>query len=519
MKLELLMRTFASLIGVGLSVIIDDVACFQYNSKFHVSIGPSRAARRNNGSTNSNSNNRLFALPRVIVFDLDNTLWTPELYKLRKLERSNQIPIAGKDVKLFDGAKEVLENILPNLRGADGDEKPILAIASRTNKVEWAEDLLDQFQLRDLFSAIEIFPGIKTNHFAKIQRKTKIAFHEMMFFDDARDGKYGNCEPVAAMGVFCVHCPDGLNTKEVFENALDLYENKWDKTPNTIVEANGEMAINIPELYEKPPDPSSSKKYEGVIKLINRKKFFGFVKFRTDYGKQETKDVFFHFSNLIRESIEIEEGDKVSFQIRKDYKNKNKDMAFNVDLVRTDSDDEDDSKKVQFRCFSMNNPFAALLANGYKTLESRNGTMFTEYSEGTQMLLHVGRRTYPDGGKHLEIMKAAQPGICDDEIQKLKFLPKGFSKGNIVAILEIGKTYETTTAERSDPEFERKVVAYGSDSGRIVTEIKRVSYLKQPIRQSGESGVFSVKVDPDMIPDGWTVPSTTMDTRVFEITG
>jgi magnesium-dependent phosphatase 1 len=530
MKLELLMRTFAVLIGVGLSAIIDQVACFQYNSKCHVSVGPNWAARRSNGNinsysysnSNSNGNSRLFALPRVIVFDLDNTLWTPELYKLRKLEGSNQIPVAGRDVNLFDGAKEVLESILPNLGGsaADGDnEKPILAIASRTNKVEWAEDLLDQFQLRDLFGAIEIFPGIKTNHFAKIQRKTKVPFHEMMFFDDARDGKYGNCEPVAAMGVFCVHCPDGLRTKEVFEHAMDLYENKWDKTPNTIVEANGDMVINVPRQYEKSPDPSSSKKYEGVVKLIKRDKFFGFVKFRTDYGKQETKDVFFHFSNLIAEPDKLKEGDKVSFQIRKDYKNKNKDMAFNVDLATTDSDDDDDSKKVQFRCFSMNNPFAALLANGYKTLESRNGTMFTEYSEGTQMLLHVGRRTYPDGGKHLEIMKAAQPGITDDEIQKLKFLPKGFSKGNIVAILEIGKTYETTTAERSDPEFERKVVAYGSDSGRIVTEIKRVSYLKQPIRQSGESGVFSVKVDPDMIPDGWTVPSATMDTRVFEISG
>ena len=239
-----------------------------------------------------------------------------------------------------------------------------------------------------------------------------------------------------------------------------------------------------------------------------------------------TKDIFFHFSNLAMEpQNKIEEGDKVTFQIRKDYKNNNKEMAFNVDLSKTgggdggnDDDDVDDSKKAQFRCFSMNNPFAALVANGYKTLETRNGTMFTEYSEGTQMLLHVGQRTYPDGGKHLDIMKSAQPGISDSEIRKLKTLPSDFSKGNIVAILEIGKTYETTTSQRSVPDFERKVVAYGSDSGRIVTEIKRVAYLKQPIKYKGESGVFKVKIDPSMVPEGWSVPSTA-DTRVFEITG
>lgn len=498
MKSELLVRTFALLIGVVLSIVIDEVACFQ-NALSGVRSGVS-----------GYSKSALFALPRVIVFDLDNTLWTPELYQLRRLDRSNQIPVAGRDVELFDGAREVLENIIPNLQG---DEKPILAIASRTNKVDWAEDLLDQFQLRDMFEAIEIFPGTKTNHFSKISRLTKVPFHEMMFFDDARDGRYGNCEPVAAMGVFCVHCPDGLRTKDVFEHALDLYQNKWDKTPNTIVEADGQMMVNIPQQYDRSTFSSSAKKYEGVIKLIKWNSNFGFIKFRTDYGKQETKDVFFHFKNLKADASRIAEGDKVSFQITKDNKNKNKDMAFNVELV-----DQDDSEKVQLRCFSMNNPFAALLANGYKTLETRNGTMFTKYPEGTQMLLHVGRRTYPDGGKHLDIMKAAQPGISDDEIQKLKTLPKGFSKGNIVAILEIGKTYETTTAKRSVPEFERSVVAYGSDSGRIVTEIKRAAYLKQPVRQKGEAGVFKVKIDPDMIPDGWTVPSTT-DTRVFEISG
>ncbi len=481
-------------IGLGFSMFMDSVTGFQNTLK-----GPHRV--------HSCGKTRLFALPKVIVFDLDNTLWTPELYQLRRLERSNQTPVAGRDVELFSGAKEILETVIPNL---PGDEKPILAIASRTNKVEWAEDLLDQFQLRDMFGAIEIFPGIKTNHFSKISRRTKIPFHEMMFFDDARDGRYGNCEPVAAMGVFCVHCPDGLKTKDVFEHALELYETKWDKTPNTIVEANGEMVVNIPRQNNTPP--SSSKKYEGVIKLIRRDKNFGFIKFRTDYGKQETKDVFFHFNNLLTDQNGIEEGDKVSFQIRKDNKNKNKDMAFNVDLVG-----KDDSEKIQFRCFSMNNPFAALLANGYKTLETRNGTMFTEYSEGTQMLLHVGRRTYPDGGKHLDIMKAAQPGISEEEIQNLKSLPQGFSKGNIVAILEVGKTYERTTAERSHPEFERSVVAYGPDSGRIVTEIKRVAYLKKPVRQKGEAGVFKVKIDPDVIPDGWTVP--TNSNKVFELTG
>ena len=87
-------------------------------------------------------------------------------------------------------------------------------------------------------------------------------------------------------------------------------------------------------------------------------------------------------------------------------------------------------------------PFAALLSNGYKTLETRNGTMFTPYPEGTKMLLHVGQRTYPDGMRHVDVMKSG--GLDDDEIQALKSLPRGFTKGMAVAIVELGKTSSET---------------------------------------------------------------------------
>jgi len=272
------------------------------------------------------------------------------------------------------------------------------------------------------------------------------------------------------------------------------------------VEWDGQMTANVACQKDEKTKLSSSnpKTHQGVVKLIKREKKYGFIKYRTDYKKNNYKDVFFHFSNSLSElQNEIEEGDEVSFQLRHDLMN-NKEMAVNVEATNQTIDDS----KVQFRCFSMNNPFAALLANGYKTLETRNGTMFTEYSEGTQLLLHVGKRTYPDGGKHLEIMKSASPGMSDNEINELKSLPIGFSNGNIVAILEIGKTYESTEFKRSDPEFERKVVAYGCDSGRIVTEIKRAAYLKKPITQKGQAGIFKVKIDPDVIPDGWSIPST-----------
>jgi len=299
-------------------------------------------------------------------------------------------------------------------------------------------------------------------------------------------------------GVLSVHCPGGLDDEVIFTRALKKFE-EWDRAPNTIVEWDGSVtnAATIASLGVS----SRGKREQGVVKMVNYEKQYGFIR----YGDQRTRDLFFHFSKLPEGRV-VEQGDKLSFVVDRDPRS-GKNAAMNVEFVSASpaTENGESIETVTMRTFSMNLPFAALLANGYKTLETRNGTMFTPYPEGTLMLLHVGQRTYPDGNKHIEVMKSG--GLSDEEIQRLKALPKGFGKGMVVAILEIGQTYETTVDERCDPEVQRKVAAFGEDSGRMVTEIKRIQYLKKPMKMSGQGGVFKVNIDPNLIPDGWQVPA------------
>lgn len=454
-------------------------------------IGASSAFQSRPSLSNSRTSSALFTLPKLIVFDLDNTLWSPELYQLRKHQRTNQIPIAGKDVKLLKGAQAALDmkQDLPDTK---------FAVASRTKSVDWAHSLLDQFDIRHLFDHVEIFPGNKRSHFENIQRDSGVKFNEMLFFDDARDGKYGNCKPVSQMGVLSVHCPSGLHSPEIFETGLQRYK-EWDGARNTIVEWNGEVTNSGVSVSTSSTTTMSNERQEGVVKMVNHEKGYGFIR----YGNGNTQDVFFHFSSMPNDVV-VEQGDVLSFTVGRDGKS-GKSRAENVELVGANNN-SNKKDTVKMHVFSMNQPFAALLANGYKTLETRNGTMFVPYPEGTKMLLHVGRRTYPDGNRHIDVMKSG--GLNDDEIEKLKSLPPGFSKGSAVAILEIGKTYETTVKERSDAEFQRNVSAFGEDSGRMVTEIKRAEYLKRPVKVSGQGGVFKADIPKDALPDGWNVSSS-----------
>jgi hypothetical protein len=55
-------------------------------------------------------------------------------------------------------------------------------------------------------------------------------------------------------------------------------------------------------------------------------------------------------------------------------------------------------------------------------------------------------------------------GLCAGKILALKSLPSGF--GMVVAIVELGDTYNTTLEERYKPKFQRSMGVFGSNSGR-----------------------------------------------------
>lgn len=434
-------------------------------------------------STNIDKSRLSAVKPKLVVLDLDNTLWEPELYQLRKLQRNNIFPVAGKDVNLFPVAKQIIEAIQASPEEWSNTK---FAVASRTKNGDWARDLLTQFGLNDFFQFIEIFPGDKKKHFQNLKQASGVDYKDMLFFDDNRDGKFGNCLPVSGLGVLSVHCPSGISSTDIWTNAFDKFD-EWSNTgkDKSIVEWDGQIT--------KTQEIDETETFIGTISKVFEDQGFGFIR----YGGRKTRDMFFHFSSLPETCEYICEGDQVSFNIVMDAR-KGRTAAKNMKVLTTDDGDEE---IVTMRAFSMNMPFAALLSNGYKTLETRNGTMFVPYEEGTKMLLQVGQRNYPDGDRHIEVMKGG--GLSDEEITELKTLPKGFGKGMAVAILEIGKTYETTLEERSDPEFERKVGAYGADSGMRATEIRKVEYLKQGVKVKPNGGVFKVKIDKNVIPDGW----------------
>jgi hypothetical protein len=165
------------------------------------------------------------------------------------------------------------------------------------------------------------------------------------------------------------------------------------------------------------------------------------------------------------------------------------------------------------KCFSMNMPFAGLLAHGVKTLESRNGTMFTSMAKkGERVLLHVGQRQYPDGGEHRVILR--ERGLSEKEINRVTNLPKGFRKGQAIAVVEIGETFvPENEAARSTAEIEQGVVARGAVMGRRITKVASVQWLKQGFPLKGQPGFFQCDIPKDFLPNSREASADSIDTR------
>ncbi|CAL9072014.1 unnamed protein product [Musa acuminata var. zebrina] len=134
-------------------------------------------------------------LPRLVVFDLDYTLWPFYCECRSKREMPSLYPHA--------------EGILYALK----DKGINVAIASRSPTPDIAKTFLQKLGIQSMFVAQEIFSSWthKTEHFQRIQRRTGIPFKSMLFFND----EHRNIEGISKMGVTSVHVENGVNLEKL----------------------------------------------------------------------------------------------------------------------------------------------------------------------------------------------------------------------------------------------------------------------------------------------------------------
>jgi magnesium-dependent phosphatase 1 len=167
--------------------------------------------------------------PKLIAFDLDGTVWTPDMYELwgggapfKVTENPNQLLDSKNQTVQLCGS---IRDILQKLKNEHSDSTKVCYV-SCTDEPTWAAECLDKFACDDGTSLADvvdsdlnqIYKSNKRTHFSNLHQMTNIKYDQMLFFDNERH----NCTSVSKLGVICIHCQNGMN-QEVWESALETF--------------------------------------------------------------------------------------------------------------------------------------------------------------------------------------------------------------------------------------------------------------------------------------------------------
>lgn len=190
-------------------------------------------------SSTSSSSSSSMPVPKLVAFDLDGTIWSPDMYMLwgggspfRVVSKTELRDRQNQKVQLLGISGEILDTIATardtNADDQDAasstwpDPKTIVAWVSCTDEPRWAEECMQKFRtprnvpLVDRVDVQCIYKANKQTHFRDLQQQyPQIEFCDMLFFDNERS----NIHEVQKLGVHSVYCPKGM-TQQIWEQGL-----------------------------------------------------------------------------------------------------------------------------------------------------------------------------------------------------------------------------------------------------------------------------------------------------------
>lgn len=168
-------------------------------------------------------------IPKLIAFDLDGTVWYPDMYMLwgggtpfvANSDGQELLDRSANSVKLLGICSFIFHELKNNPYWLNTK----VAWVSCTDEPVWAEECLHKFKtsngesIHSVAHTSQIFKSNKQVHFRKIKAiYPDIDFSQMLFFDN----EIGNIKDVSKLGVKCVHCPSGI-TEDIWKHGLDLF--------------------------------------------------------------------------------------------------------------------------------------------------------------------------------------------------------------------------------------------------------------------------------------------------------
>ncbi|XP_050830332.1 EOLA-like protein [Serinus canaria] len=153
---------------------------------------------------------------------------------------------------------------------------------------------------------------------------------------------------------------------------------------------------------------------------------------------------------------------------------------------------------MKFGCLSFRQPYAGLLLNQVKTVETRWRPLLARYKNCT-IAIHIAVRDWEDETWREILLNRF--GMTPKQLQDLLDEGEKFGRGVIAGLIDVGETspYPNNLSPEEILELEKKAVLSNLEQ-KYLTVVSNPRWLLEPIHARGRKGVWEVDIPEELIP-------------------
>ncbi|KAG9338927.1 hypothetical protein JZ751_024317 [Albula glossodonta] len=153
---------------------------------------------------------------------------------------------------------------------------------------------------------------------------------------------------------------------------------------------------------------------------------------------------------------------------------------------------------LQLGCLSFRQPYAGLVLNGLKTIETRWRPLLSEF-ENCTLAVHIAWNDW-EGEEWREVLTHAQGMDCV-QIENLLESGERFGRGVVAGVVEVGKTWVCPgSLPREELQaLEKEALLTGLEEKHL-TRLSCPRWLKEPLYARGRKDIWTVDIPLELLP-------------------
>ncbi|XP_034043868.1 uncharacterized protein CXorf40 homolog [Thalassophryne amazonica] len=153
---------------------------------------------------------------------------------------------------------------------------------------------------------------------------------------------------------------------------------------------------------------------------------------------------------------------------------------------------------VQVRCLSFRQPYAGLVLNGVKTLETRWRPLLAPLENQT-LAVHIARRDWE--GEEWKDVLYGRLEMSGSEVGELLESGERFGRGVVAGLVDVGGTWlcPTSLPEADLQHSEQSAVLIGLQDKHL-TLLSNPRWLRAPLSIQGGRDVWTVEIPAELLP-------------------